>query len=287
VATIDAVIFDFDGTLTDADSCAAPFLEAFRARVAARARLGREAFHEAWTRIAAEIDAYPNQFGWEVDGLVVAPASADPYLRATCVARQLLADALPPEARDAMLDEDFSESYRLMRTVFRPEAVAIVDEVLASGRAACVVTNTRREWVRKRLATLPLRFGELDVYGEAAKWAVAASARAPERLASVPAVLELEGLARPVHLRRGRYLDALVAVEKALGVRLERTLVCGDVFELDLALPHALGAHVHLVTRSTTPDYELRAIEAMPRAGASPDLCGLRERLQLRRESAT
>jgi FMN phosphatase YigB (HAD superfamily) len=285
--TVDAVFFDFDGTLTDADACAAPFLEAFRARIAKRMGLPRDAFHGEWTQIAAEIDAYPERHGWEVEGSIVAPACADPYLRASRVAKRLLAETVTTRDSaagiDDAIDEDFSESYRHVRTVFREDAAEIVDAVLASGRAACVVTNTRSAWVEKRLATLRLRYGEVPVAGDAAKWALAPSTSAPERLATVPERLELEGLPRPVLLRRGRYLDALVTMEKTLGVRLERVLVCGDVFELDLAMPHALGAHVHLLTRSTTPAYELRAIERMPRAGSSIELSALRERLELRR----
>lgn len=299
-ATVDAVFFDFDGTLTDVDACAAPFLEAFCARVSRRLGLPRPAFHSEWTRLAAEIDAYPALHGWEVDGAVVAPACADPYLRASRVAKLLLAErrasrAGEPEPAvraereidreiEEAVDEDFAESYRHVRTVFRDETAEIIDAVLASGRAACVVTNTRRAWVEKRLAALPLRFGEVPVAGEAAKWAIAGSTLAPERLAEVPESIAVAGLQRPVLLRRGRYLDALVGMEQALGVRLSRVLVCGDVFELDLCLPHALGAHVHLLTRATTPAYEQRAIERMPRAALSDDLCALRDRLGLRKQ---
>ncbi len=282
VASIDAVFFDFDGTLTDADACAAPFLEAFRARVGRRAGLAKGAFGEAWSRLAEEVDTHPERHGWVVDGQVVAPACADPYLRASRVAKLLLEPTLAEAEREAAVDEDFAESYRHVRTVFRDEAAEIVDAVLASGRVACIVSNTRRAWIEARLSGLSLRSGELRVAGEAAKWAVAPSATEPERLASVPEHLTLDGLARPMLLRRGRYLDALAAMEAALGVPLGRALVCGDVFELDLAMPHALGAHVHLVSRATTPAYELRALATMPRAGTSDDLHALRDRLGLR-----
>ncbi len=282
-ASIDAVFFDFDGTLTDAEACAAPFLEAFQERVARRAGLDRHPLVEAWRRLAADVDAHPERHGWVVDGRVVAPACADPYLRASRVAKLLLSDALPDAERDEAVDHDFADSYRHVRTVFRDEATEIVDAVLASGRAACVVSNTRASWIEARLATLPLRFGPVPVAGEAAKWSITASARAPERLGRVPEALSLDGLARPVLLRRGRYLDALVTMEAALGVRLDRVLVCGDVFELDLGLPHALGAHVHLVARATTPRYELRAIAELPRAGVSEGLGAVRARLGLAR----
>jgi FMN phosphatase YigB (HAD superfamily) len=289
-ATVSAVFFDFDGTLTDVDACAAPFLEAFQARIGRRAGLEKGALHDAWARLSSEIDAFPARHGWVVDGDVVAPACADPYLRASRAAKLLLVEARDGD-RDGPIDrsieeevdEDFAESYRHVATVFREETAEIVDAVLASGRAACVVTNTRGAWVEKRLATLPLRFGPLPVAGEAAKWAIAPSSLAPERLAEVPELTTVDGLARPVLLRRGRYLDALVGMERSLGVPLSRVLICGDVFELDLCMPHVLGAHVHLLTRASTPGYERAAIERMARAGQSTDLHALRERLGIRK----
>jgi hypothetical protein len=49
-------------------------------------------------------------------------------------------------------------------------------------------------------------------------------------------------------------------------------LVVGDVFELDLALPSALGAHVHLVTREHTPPHEVAIVQRLERSGISGGL---------------
>jgi hypothetical protein len=81
-------------------------------------------------------------------------------------------------------------------------------------------------------------------------------------------------------VRRGRYFDALVAVARELSVRPEEMLVCGDIFELDLALPFAMGAQVHLLLRATTPDYERRFVEASPRGGHGITLRSVLERLE-------
>ena len=40
------------------------------------------------------------------------------------------------------------------------------------------------------------------------------------------------------------------------GVGAKDTLVCGDIYELDLALPQSLGCAVHLMTRAATPTHE-------------------------------
>jgi hypothetical protein len=84
------------------------------------------------------------------------------------------------------------------------------------------------------------------------------------------------GLPRSIPLRRANYFRALrdeVWKEDLEGP--SRTLVCGDVFELDLALPAALGARVHLVTREDTPPHEVAAVEAQPRGSASQDLASV------------
>jgi hypothetical protein len=43
--------------------------------------------------------------------------------------------------------------------------------------------------------------------------------------------------------------------------------VCGDHFELDLAMPHVLGASVCYVQRPSSPLYEIQAVKAMGRKG--------------------
>ena len=56
------------------------------------------------------------------------------------------------------------------------------------------------------------------------------------------------------------------------------TLVCGDIWELDLALPDALGCAVHLIERGapySTYAYELDAMTQARRGSSSGDLNGL------------
>ncbi|HEU4727453.1 MAG TPA: hypothetical protein VFT22_06185, partial [Kofleriaceae bacterium] len=59
-----------------------------------------------------------------------------------------------------------------------------------------------------------------------------------------------------------------------------QTIVCGDIWELDLAMPRALGAAVHLVRRA--PPFETYAYELAQLAApgdASSDLRGLIEHI--------
>jgi hypothetical protein len=82
-------------------------------------------------------------------------------------------------------------------------------------------------------------------------------------------------LDRPVYLRRGAYFEALCATTFPM----EQTLVCGDIWELDLALPAALGAQVHLIERAApfaTYRYER---ERLAKGQSSPNLEALLERI--------
>src|SRR5438105_2748738 len=88
--------------------------------------------------------------------------------------------------------------------------------------------------------------------------------------------------ARPLPCWRGsRYFDALC---RALGEdAFEDTLVCGDVWELDLAMPAMLGCSVHLITRQSpfhTYQYERDAAAALGgRGGIGDELSSLLTRL--------
>jgi hypothetical protein len=88
-----------------------------------------------------------------------------------------------------------------------------------------------------------------------------------------------KSIGRPIYLRRGAYFDA---ISRALGgdfTLLPKTVFCGDIWEMDLAMPHALGANVHLLDRAApfnTYEHERRAIETYgQRAKTSDDLSGL------------
>ena len=80
------------------------------------------------------------------------------------------------------------------------------------------------------------------------------------------AELAMPGLDRPVLLRRRAYHDILRAILDDAGKTFADLVVIGDIFELDLAMPLALGARVGLVSSARTPTYERAFVEAHPRA---------------------
>jgi hypothetical protein len=124
------------------------------------------------------------------------------------------------------------------------------------------------------------------VRGDARKFVIAEPDRTPKdewaaHWAAIPESIHVSGLERPVYLRRGHYFDAIRRVLEETGVSPERAIVCGDIWELDLSLPAALGMRTHLVARPGTPEHEKRAVRHAPGGSVSAELRGLLEHLDI------
>lgn len=282
MSSIECIVLDFDGTFTRVDDEAQPFVEAFREGLAEHVG-GAAALAPRWAAAEARIDADPDRHGWESDGTIVAPSHADPYIRCTTIGQLLLSEeGLGTGARTEILQALYRRCYPLSRTVFRDEARTVVEAIVASGVPVFVVTNSATAHVRAKIDVLDPRGKEaIEVRGDARKFVLHEPERKHELFERLPERLSVPGLARPMYLRRGHYFDALRKIWEETGAGPESTMVCGDIFELDLAMPAQLGARVHLVARPGTPDYERRAARSIPGGGASADLSGLLLRLDL------
>jgi FMN phosphatase YigB (HAD superfamily) len=279
--SLDCIILDFDGTFTDVEAEAVPFLDAYRDELA-------ETFGEPvaarWDEVADLIRREPDGFGWEYDGCIVAPSHADPYILAVSTAQRLLDDhGLLGDLgqRSVFLEALFRSNYPKATSVFRPDARDVVDALVDTGIPVHIVTNSHAEAVAKKLDDLaPRNRDRLVVHGNAQKYVIGAPEPSDARFEALPEALQLEGLDRPVLLRRGRYYEVLREVLAAADADPARTLVCGDIYELDLALPAALGMEVHLVCRPGTPSYERHAVARLPRGAVSEALRPVLARLR-------
>lgn len=233
------IILDFDGTLTDTATEAKPFLAEFAQRFARRYGIAIDILEEQVAIKKAEIINDP-QRGWEVNGHIIAPALADPYvLNFTCykelmgVADEAFSADVPatPQKQDELLTALFHECYAFADTVFKPGAKEFLAGVCRSHEVA-IVTNSKTAAVREKLEKL----GEfpVQVIGNAKKYVIDHS------FTQVSESLELQGFHRPILLRRKQYKDVLDTLLME-GFTPERTTVIGDIFELDLALPAYLG----------------------------------------------
>jgi phosphoglycolate phosphatase-like HAD superfamily hydrolase len=279
---IECVVLDLDGTFTDLSREAPAFTAAFAAL--AGDLLGR-AVDGVWADAERSVRARAPELAWTMDGHAVAPADADPYILASCVAHVVF-DELgvltgEPGLRAEIISTLFRRAYRHTGAFFRPDAARLLETLLGRGLPVCFVTNAPAEVAEAKLDTLALAHrARLMIRGDACKFMIGPPSRPDARMARLPTEKRLPGLSRPLLLQRGRYFDALAAVWEATGARPETTLVCGDIFELDLALPAELGAHVHFVKRARTHAYELDAVAALgERGGVSEGLAAVLERV--------
>lgn len=275
---------DFDGTVTDVEREALPYLEGYKDDVAQRLSLPREELDAIWRPIEAEVLGSPTKFGWlDKSGRIIAPATADPLILARVVADQILcklknnpedlgvspsqslSNALPQDAaaRSQLLERFFGNNYGKLETHFSPGAADFLMSLLELGRLT-VITNSKTKGVQAKLATLRQShpaLPEIDVRGGAEKYTLV-----PDFVIDgIAAELDCSPhLVRPVFTQRGKYYDVL----KESGIfEADTQVVAGDVWELDLMLPILLEMKGAFITRSMTPEHEVAIIEDEIRRG--------------------
>lgn len=260
------LILDFDGTVTDAEAEGAPFREGYLEDLSILTGEPIAAVRIVAEEIEATVQADPNAHGWIYADRIVAPATVDPYLRVMPVARAVFDRfGVFPGADDRrrLLDGIlYKYNYQKTNIAFRPGAYELLHGLV--GTDSYVVTNSHTDPVQAKIRTLGDGGESLDwwlprVRGSAQKYAV------DDQFDAVDAEMELPGLSRPVLLRRRLYHDAVASLLAASGASWADLLVVGDIFELDLAMPLAMGARVGLVVNEFTPEYERAFVETHPR----------------------
>jgi FMN phosphatase YigB (HAD superfamily) len=282
---IRQVILDFDGTCTLVEHIQRAFLERYRELVAAE---WSEAAAAQWDENLDAVRAASPTAGWMLAGTPAAPAAADPYILAgevvALTGRRL--GERPPAAAPTW----YARAYHENPAAWRPEVVELLGTLVEHGCAVAFVSNSDRKKVAERVGELrlaPAVAEKVQVHGNAAKFSIQELwwDRQPPPLAArfqaLPATAP-SSLDRPLYLRRGAYFHALATVWERNGTAPEETLVVGDVWEMDLAMPAALGCQGMLVRRPEPyPPYAYE-LEAAERAGAVvvDDLTGVLERVR-------
>ncbi|MCU1350247.1 MAG: hypothetical protein JWO56_3277 [Acidobacteria bacterium] len=287
---INLVVLDYDGTITDIRDGAPEFDRAYVRGLGDV--VGGKDLRQEWERAKAAIRAASPEAAWTVIGPAkIAPAAGDPYALASEAAKHFLTESgvLPSAALQGLATgELYTVAYNAAPYAFRPDARTVLG-VLTKARSGgqpirtCFVTNSATDTVKERLVAklFPGGLGALEVQGGAAKFLIAPPSQPSDLFDKLPESVQVAGLTRPILLRRGSYFDALRRLweDPAHPATAATTLVVGDVWELDLAMPAALGCQIHLVLRDNTYDYELNAAKA---AGAviSANLLPILNRLE-------
>lgn len=242
------IVSDFDGTVTDVQRESETYYSAYRQRLAEFINISEYEL-EAFMELArTEIVTNPGLYGWEVGGVIVAPATADPYLFAQAAAGLVLknylkGDLVPPkEEWGELFNILFAYAYPKAGVFFRPGAKDYVQRL----NQLCkfhIVTNSGTSNVNRKLAMLVDEGVSVKVIGDAKKFLIDNS------YTDVPEKITPSGFPRPAYLRRARYAAVLASLGEVDGV-------CGDVWELDLALPERFGIYTALLLSETTPSWE-------------------------------
>jgi hypothetical protein len=275
------VALDFDGTMTDAEAEGEPFvtgyLEDLEALVGAETPAAKAKVAAIVAEVRAELATAPERHPFKWKGKAVAPASVDPYLRMVPIADRIFDrfDAFANHVDRGRLTGGVLYKHNYARTKGRPVFRDGAADVIAglAGTETFVVTNSHTKAVAEKIAMLDAQRGggcawlAERVRGEAQKFEI------DDAWTGVPAELPIPGLAsRNVLLRRRRYHDRLKELLDEVGATWTDLTVVGDIFELDLALPLALGARVVLVTSPHTPPYETAFVSAHERGVVCSDL---------------
>lgn len=287
---IKHVIFDFDGTSTQVEDVQEKFLESYRRRL--ERACGVE-FTKQWKKALAAVEAASPKAAWTTIGHApAAPAYADPYIAAgEAVAWMERRWAEAGQPRVTVPSDLYKTAYVEHPAPFRPELAEVLEALVTSGKKVTFISNSATDTIGNRLtdalASRPQVREKITVIGHAGKFFVkelAWDAALPKAWAALFAELPVSapGPGRPVYLRRGEYFQALVkACEAGRKVKASETMVVGDVYELDLALPQAIGCAIHMIERAApfeTYDYERDAVKKA-RGYTTADLTTLVERV--------
>jgi len=284
------IVLDFDGTCTQIPPIFEAYLDLFRKGLN---DLGLNVTPSEWQDTQALVRQHSPKAGWTLAGCPSAPAAGDPYVLADEATRVMLrrrgtTTPVPPTVH--------TKAYETALAPWRDEAHDIFSRLVEHGIHLHFISNSGTTFISRRLRDL---FGEgnpmtanISVQSDAGKFRIcelnwddqtaAVSAEARRRFQALPVAYGeklLTETERPIYLRRGAYFEA---INRAFAGDLDATtnaIFCGDTWEMDLAMPYALGAKVHLLDRAApfeTYAYERQALAGYgDRGKTSADLSGL------------
>ncbi len=276
------VVFDFDGTCTDAEKEGEGFVTGVIATLSEITGRGTNTIRDRYKDAERCVLADPSRFDWVIDGIAVCPGTLDPYLRSNHASRIMLESFGFSKERiegfRRIVGERFNDHYHQGSIAIRPGIPELLRDVQAEPNLhLAIVTNSNTDAVRRKLATIPgtiLDHTKIRTVGGAKKYVVGSTDQILsddplldfiEGFYRIPPTLSIRGLARPVQLRRPFYYACLNRLRIEAGVKSwANVMVIGDVLEMDIAVVHALGGEFGLAANALTPAYEKAYVEKYP-----------------------
>ncbi|MCL7452594.1 MAG: haloacid dehalogenase-like hydrolase [Anaerolineae bacterium] len=284
------VIIDFDGTLTVEEEQARPLADKSLDTLAGEIlSLPRQRLAADYDKTQARLLAAPDQYWWEVNGLIASYCDEGAFILNTTTLQvmlrenpayaQAVAEFFPHAEYDPVVDCTnylFHRHTAELPPVFRPGA----RELLAflqhhPALRPVVLTNSLGDKVRRFLGMLSLD-GDIDVLGDTRQYDMDPNWRQhfphPE-LGQIQVWPLAEG--RQVDLRRPVYYQALLDAASDGSC----LAVVADTFSLPGALPLLMRSPFFLLRTPYTPRWCLQVVEAHPLGQVLGSLVELPERL--------
>jgi len=283
------IVLDFDGTCTQIPPIFETYLDLYFKGLN---ESGVNVTPSEWRDVQATVREHSPKAGWTLAGCPSAPAAGDPYVLADEATRLILrrrgaTTPVPPTVH--------VQAYDTALAPWREEARDTFSRLVEHGVQLHFVSNSSTTFISRRLRDL---FGDnnpvaakISVQSDAGKFRICELNWDDQAAVSVEAKRRFQALTvaygdkllteteRPIYLRRGAYFEAINRVVAGDFDLLTNTVFCGDTWEMDLAMPYALGAKVHLVDRAApfeTYSYERQALVGYgDRGKTSADLSGL------------
>jgi phosphoglycolate phosphatase-like HAD superfamily hydrolase len=236
------ILSDFDGVWTD-PALEAESVKLFLAAEAARmAGVGAEEALGHFREYEARVKSTPHRYGWAPDGRITAYVDEDPF----CVPNSIACfveeggDEHTRRYREAILDGGFADLTAFADHCFHtaasdyrrqhppalvPGTAEVLHELHARGAEVVVVSNSPAEKIVGWFTSVGADAGasgehDLRVRGKAGKQTLG------------PGQQTLEVAGRPIYVDRPKY-EQVIEEE-------DPDVIVGDVFSLDLALPHVM-----------------------------------------------
>lgn len=243
---------DFDGTLTNLEKEAFPFVKGYKKDIAKDLNVSETEFENIWYNAVSIVNKDLNKHGWEISGKIVAPSYADPFIHSMAVARVIFDKTgifQNEEEKQNALTKYFNSNYNKLITSFKNDANEFLDS-LKSLYNVCIVTNSKTDGVRNKIEKLNENHLDIEIYGDAKKYVL------DNNWNEVEETVSKDNFGRELFLRRKKYWDVLSGIMNKYNLENNQVAVVGDIYELDLLLPEYKGMNIVLLPNKDTPQFE-------------------------------
>ncbi len=238
------ILSDFDGVWTNQGPEAALLLDWMTTKLAELANVSPQRAQRELGRIRTSMKDAPQQHGWAPDGRISAFLDEDPLVESSALTRALASgiDEVCKPYAAAVATAGFASMSAFSEYCFRtatesfrddhppcivPDAADLLAAIEDAGAEVVIISNSGADKIGRWFQSAGVDAGEGDEHalrlrGSAMKWF----------LGETDESIEIGG--RTIHVDRPKYRAAIEAENP--------DLIIGDVFSLDLAMPHTLRA---------------------------------------------